>query len=124
MNRYLMDTHILIWWLYDLPQLDRKYREIIENSENAIFVSVASFWEIEIKRSLGKLVIDEDYQKVTMQGGITILPVLAEHTLALRQLPDYHNDPFDRMLVSQAICEKMDLISADHCMKHHPVTLV
>jgi len=124
MNRYLVDTHILIWWLYDLPQLEGRHREIIEDPDNALFVSVASFWEIEIKRSLGKLVIDDGYQEAARDGGIALLPILAEHTLTLRKLPDYHNDPFDRMLVAQAICERMGLISADHSMKHYPVTLV
>ncbi len=124
MNRYLIDTHILIWWLYDLPQLERRHRAIIEDPTNAVFVSVASFWEIEIKRSLGKLVIDEGYQEAAREGGIALLPILAEHTLMLRKLPDYHNDPFDRMLVAQAISERMGLISADHSMKHYPVTLV
>lgn len=59
MNRYLLDTHILIWWLYDLPQLDGAIRNIIANKNNDIVVSVASIWEIEIKKALGKLVIDK-----------------------------------------------------------------
>ena len=101
MNRYLLDTHILIWWLYDLPQLDGAIRNIIANKNNDIVVSVASIWEIEIKKALGKLVIDESYFDAIEENGFTLLPIFASHALAIKNLPAIHKDSFDRMLVAQ-----------------------
>ena len=109
----LLDTHILIWWLYDDPKLSKRYRELIMDPTNAIVVSVASFWEIEIKSALGHLVIDPGYQEAVTEEGFDILPIKPSHTLALRDLPDYHKDPFDRMLIAQAVSEDLILLSVD-----------
>ncbi len=124
MNRYLLDTHILIWWLYDLPQLHSTYRKVIENEENDIIVSTASLWEIEIKRALGKLVIDGSYYEAIKQNGFTFLPIFPTHTLALRDLPNIHKDPFDRMLIAQTICEKLIFITDDKLIARYPITIL
>jgi PIN domain nuclease of toxin-antitoxin system len=121
-NRYLLDTHILIWWLYDLPQLQPHHRTFIEDTQNAIYVSTASLWEIEIKRGIGKLVIDDRYQEAIESGGFEMLAIEAAHTLGLRSLPSIHNDPFDRMLIAQAKCEKMALLTVDEKVKQYPVS--
>ncbi len=121
MNRYLLDTHILIWWLYDLPQLDGAIRNIIANKNNDIVVSVASIWEIEIKKALGKLVIDESYFDAIEENGFALLPIFASHALAIKDLPAIHKDPFDRMLVAQAICEKLVLLTNDAIIARYPV---
>lgn len=121
MNRYLLDTHILIWWLYDVPQLNVSMRNIIANENNDIIVSVASVWEIEIKRNLGKLVIDENYFNAIEENGFTLLPIFASHTLAIRTLPDIHKDPFDRILIAQAKCEQLILLTQDSIIPRYPV---
>ena len=121
MNRYLLDTHILIWWLYDHPNLDSAFRDSIADPNNEIIVSVASLWEIEIKRSLGKLIIDANYFQAIENEDFTILPIYASHTLSLRNLPNIHKDPFDRILVAQALCEKLTIMTKDTIIPHYPV---
>ncbi len=121
MNRYLLDTHILIWWLYDHPNLASIFRDCIADPNNEIVVSVASMWEIEIKRNLGKLTIDENYFQAIEEEDFTILPIFASHTLALRNLPDIHKDPFDRILIAQAQCEKLTIMTQDAIIPRYPV---
>ena len=121
MTRYLLDTHILIWWLYDHPNLDSTFRDSICDPNNEIVVSVASIWEIEIKRNLGKLTIDANYFQAIEKEDFIILPIFASHTLALRNLPDIHKDPFDRILIAQAQCEKLILMTQDAIIPRYPV---
>ncbi len=109
----LLDTHILIWWLYDDPKLPKRHRNLIMDPTNAIVVSVASFWEIEIKSALGHLVIDPAYPEAVKEEGFDILSIKSSHALALRDLSNYHKDPFDRMLIAQAVSEDLILLSVD-----------
>ena len=124
MNRYLLDTHIILWWLYDDPKLSKVQRNIIQDSQNEIFVSSASVWEIEIKRNLGKLIVDDAYFKAIEDDGFIFLKIEPYHSLGLRELPDIHNDPFDRMLIAQAISEKMVLISRDAQIKRYDLKVI
>lgn len=119
MNRYLLDTHIILWWLYEDPRLSEEQKNIIQNPRNEIFVSSASVWEIEIKRNLGKLIVDDAYLQAIEDDGFQFLKIEPYHPLTLKELPDIHNDPFDRMLISQAIHEKMTLISSDRLIKKY-----
>ena len=109
----LLDTHILIWWLYDDPKLSQKHREIIANGGNTIHVSVASLWEIEIKRALGNLTIDPDYLEAIETEGFTILNIEKDHIRTLRDFPSLHKDPFDRMLIAQSLAENLVLLTVD-----------
>ena len=113
MSRYLLDTHILLWWLYDDPKLPEKYRQIISKSSNTIVISVASLWEIEIKRAINKLIVDPLYIEAINKEDFILLNIEAAHVLQLRELPVHHNDPFDRILISQAQSEKIHFLSVD-----------
>lgn len=115
---YLLDTHVLIWSLMDVGKLSSKVREIIENQENTILVSAVTFWEISLKVSLHKLnlqgVIPEDFPRLALETGYELIPILPEEAASYHQLKaDWHKDPFDRMLIWQAIQRKVMLISKD-----------
>jgi len=114
--KYLIDTHIFIWFVENLPNLRQTARKLIENNKSEIFISIASLWEISIKTSIGKLQMNrkfEDIVDVLSENSIEILPITFAHTLENNQLPFNHRDPFDRIIISQAIIENMDFISSD-----------
>jgi PIN domain nuclease of toxin-antitoxin system len=111
--RLLLDTHIFIWVTEDSSQLTAKARELIE-SASAIYVSSASIWEIAIKARLGKIKADpEELLKEIERAGFQELPVLGRHAVVVGQLPSLHGDPFDRLLVAQAMTEPLRLLTAD-----------
>ena len=122
--RYLLDTHIILWWLYDDRQLPRRHRLIMSEPDNHIIVSVASLWEIEIKRAVGKLVVDPGYIDVIKSDGFEFLSVHPSHIVKLRSLSLYHNDPFDRMLVAQAQAESMIFLTIDKMVKKYDVEII
>jgi PIN domain nuclease of toxin-antitoxin system len=108
----LLDTHILLWYLQDNNRLSQKYIDAIENTTNRKFVSIASLWEISIKISLGKLSILQSIDTF-LPNEISILPIEINHLIHLQNLPLHHRDPFDRIIISQAIVENMQLLSDD-----------
>lgn len=111
--RILLDTHIYLWWLEDHIKLSSKARELIQSADE-VYVSSASIWEAAIKISIGKLEADISAlaQQISLNGFIE-LPVSAKHASQIAQLPNHHRDPFDRMLVAQAMTEPLRLLSAD-----------
>jgi PIN domain nuclease of toxin-antitoxin system len=114
--RYLIDTHIFLWFVSGSGSLSSKAQNIISSEQNEIYLSIASLWEISIKSSLGKLDIIGDYAQViddVVNNNIQILRIDFSHTLIQNRLPFHHRDPFDRLLVSQAIVENMGFISCD-----------
>jgi PIN domain nuclease of toxin-antitoxin system len=114
--RYLIDTHVFLWFVGNSKELSRAAKNLLENPSNDILISIASLWEISIKTALGKLKIAGTYESVwddLTDNSIRILPVSFAHTVAQNKLPLLHRDPFDRIIVSQAITEGIDLISAD-----------
>lgn len=111
--KYLLDTHILIWWAENNKKLKSEYKKIIADGNNIIFVSVASAWEIEIKTKLKKIKLDTSIDKIVNKYGFNILDININHILELNKLKSLHKDPFDRMLISQSIVEKMKLITQD-----------
>lgn len=111
--KLLLDTHVLLWALATPERLSEKARAAIAHPRHAVFVSAASSWEIEIKRALGKLATPPDLEQQLRQRRFLELPVRVRHTQALRGLPPLHRDPFDRLLVAQAIVEELVLVSAD-----------
>jgi PIN domain nuclease of toxin-antitoxin system len=118
---YLIDTHILLWWLFDDPQLKDKDRAVIQNPENQILVSSATAWEIATKYRIGKLPeaarIVADYHQILEQAKFVELPIQATHALHAGNLPIDHRDPFDRMLMAQAELEKLPIITYDSAFK-------
>ena len=114
--RFLIDTHVFLWFVSNAKELRQTAKETIEDGSNEIFISVASLWEISIKTALGKLTINGKYESVIddlNDNSIQILPINFAHTVEQNRLPFHHRDPFDRIIISQAIVENMNLISAD-----------
>jgi PIN domain nuclease of toxin-antitoxin system len=120
----LLDTHVLLWWLDDNPGLSRRARTVIADGNNLVFVSAAVIWEIQIKHVLGKLKIPKNFRKVLDQQGFELLDITVEHAYAVGNLPLYHRDPFDRILVVQAKLENMILVSRDKRIKKYKVPLI
>jgi len=115
-----LDTHTLIWFLEGDANLSAAAKEQIENCANTSFVSLATFWEIAIKVSLKKLEMKTPLQhlkQLIWENGLEVLPITIENTLFVSQLPFYHRDPFDRLLVAQAVNENMILVSRDEAMQ-------
>jgi len=122
--KLLLDSHTFLWWNNEPDKLSPRVLEMCKDSENALFVSVASIWELQIKFQLGKLRLYKPLAEIIRQeqeNGIEILSVEASHVFALDSLPNHHKDPFDRLLVAQALVEDAVLISADPLVKQYPV---
>ena len=115
--RYLIDTHILLWWLFDDKKLDNECRNIIRNPDCRIIVSSATAWEIATKYRIGKLPeakqLVEQYSQILHQAKFIELAITTAHALRAGSLPIDHRDPFDRMLVAQAELESLPLITYD-----------
>ena len=112
----LLDTHIALWAIDDDPRLPAQARELISNPRHAIWTSVASLWEIAIKHSRNRddmPIGSADALKYFQLSGYRILPIQAEHTLMVETLPHHHKDPFDRILIAQALAEPMRLLTHD-----------
>lgn len=123
--RYLLDTHVLLWWIADDPKLRTDTRATITDPSYEVAVSVASIWEAAIKRAVGKLRFETPVLLDTLnRGGIRVLSITAEHALAAGDLPRHHHDPFDRMLVAQALAEGLTLISRDARLRSYEVAIV
>jgi len=111
--RLLLDTHILIWWMEDSPQLSSRARRLILDADQ-VLVSAASVWESAIKAGLGKLRMDAEELAVRIDGqGFERLAIVYEHAVVVQKLPHHHRDPFERLLVAQAISERINLLTAD-----------
>jgi PIN domain nuclease of toxin-antitoxin system len=109
----LLDTHALLWWLADPKLLSEDARRAIGDGKNTVYVSAAVAWEIAIKRALGKLDAPEDLLAAMAANRFLPLPVTIPHALAVATLPDHHRDPFDRLLIAQALHEGFKLVSRD-----------
>jgi PIN domain nuclease of toxin-antitoxin system len=123
--RYLLDTHVLLWWIADDPKLRADIRNTVTDPDHDILVSAASIWEAAIKRAVGKLRFETPVLLDTLQrGGLRVLPITAEHALAAGGLPRHHDDPFDRMLVAQAMAERLTLITRDGRLRDYQVAII
>ncbi|MBF0491779.1 MAG: type II toxin-antitoxin system VapC family toxin [Deltaproteobacteria bacterium] len=126
--KILLDTHIFIWWIHDNAQLSKKARAYIENENNDLFLSIASVWELSIKLALGKIELYQDLEFLISEelekNNIDLLPIKLKHALHVNKLAHYHRDPFDRMLVSQALVEGIPLLSDDSLFKKYAVELL
>ena len=122
--KLLLDTQVLIWWLQDDRRLSRAARDLIRKGEIPVFVSAATAWEMEIKRALGKLDVPSNLSGVLEKSRFVELPVRVAHTERLRDLPSVHRDPFDRIMVAQALTESLTLMSADPVFEHYPAAWI
>jgi PIN domain nuclease of toxin-antitoxin system len=115
--RILLDTHMYLWWLQDHPKLSQAARAMIVAATD-VYISSASIWEASIKIGIGKL--DADIEQLVAEidnSGFKELPVAARHAAMVTRLPDLHRDPFDRILVAQALCEPLRLLTADAILR-------
>ncbi len=114
--KIILDTHTFLWFVNDSPELSNSAAELIE-SDVDLWISIASLWEISIKVNLNKLDLPDDFDRFIPHqiavNGIEILPINLQHLIALTKLPLHHRDPFDRILIAQAIAENVPIISID-----------
>jgi PIN domain nuclease of toxin-antitoxin system len=122
---YLLDTHVLLWWMDDAPRLPSRVRDLISNPDHDVAVSAASIWETAIKRAIGKLRFDTSVLLQALhRSHVRVLAITAEHALAAGDLPRHHDDPFDRMLVAQAAAEGLSIITHDDRLRQYGVGIV
>ena len=129
--RALLDTHALLWYLNDSPLLPETARHVISSTEY-VETSIASLWEIAIKIALGKMEVDGASEPLTIRGiaddcrmsGIDIVPISVDALAGLEQLPDIHKDPFDRLIVAQATCEGLTIVTKDANIQRYDVETI
>jgi PIN domain nuclease of toxin-antitoxin system len=121
--RLLLDTHVLLWWLAAEP-LREEARAAISNPRSTVFVSAASAWEISIKRSLGKLEAPDDLEQQLRSHRFTPLPITVRDGLRAGSLVDLHPDPFDRMLVAQALNDDLTVATRDRRIRAYGVRTI
>ena len=121
---YLLDTHVLLWWLTEPDKISNAGRQIIANSSNAIFVSSVSFWEMSIKSGLGKLTLPNNILTISKSEGFKILPLQPEEGLSVADLPGIHQDSFDRILVAQAKYNNLVLLTRDQKIQEYPIATI
>jgi len=121
----LLDSHTFLWFIDDSKPLSDRARGFIENSDNTIYLSIASLWEIAIKSSLGKLVLAKPIATLvsdqSIMRGIVLLEITLAHVTTVHSLPFHHRDPFDRMLIAQAKVERIPIISRDEAFDAYGV---
>lgn len=123
--RLLLDTQAFLWWVNDAPELSRKARQAIANEANECFVSLASCWEMAIKTSLGKLALAGPIERFIPEqlsaNAFRLLPIDFRHVGRVAALPFHHRDPFDRLLIAQAMEEALVVVSSDGAFKQYGV---
>lgn len=112
----LIDTHAVLWFIEENPKLDQSAKRIIESLENRCYVSIVSFWEIAIKFSLHRLELKSGLNSlfnIIEKSGFEVLPISIEHILKSAELEFHHQDPFDRLLIAQALSEELAIVTRD-----------
>jgi PIN domain nuclease of toxin-antitoxin system len=120
--RLILDTHILLWWWDDSPRLAEDLRDLIADPAHEVMVSAVSIAEIAVKKSIGRLVLRDDFAEGVDRDGFAELPLTVAHARKLTSLPLLHRDPFDRMLVAQALIEGAALVTVDSMVQQYDVT--
>lgn len=119
--KFLLDTHILLWWLSLDGKLSKKGIEIISEASNIIFVSAASIWEIRIKEALEKIHLPKEFYSTLEKESFEKLSISFDHAHEVRKLPLHHRDPFDRMLIAQAKLEGLTLLTNDNVVEKYQI---
>jgi PIN domain nuclease of toxin-antitoxin system len=123
--KYLLDTHVFYWWDHEPTKLSATAMSAIKDPANDIYVSTINIWKVVVKSALNKLTLQNPIEQLVQTqcrvNAFRLLAVEAHHAYALRGLPPSHKDPFDRMLVAQAIADGLTLITVDAIFAHYPV---
>lgn len=123
--KYLLDTHTFLWAISDAKELSKKAKKIFLNSDNSLFLSMASIWEMAIKYSLGKLTLTQSLKHFIPEqlhvNNITMLNIEFQHIIKVASLPFHHRDPFDRLLVAQALVDRITLLSGDDILDAYKI---
>ena len=125
--RYLLDTHVIIWMVEDSPNLPLAVKEIIKNPKNQIAISLISLWEIAIKMNIDKLTLNLTFDELVdvLRGGdFDFIQIEDEYLSGVLKLPLLHKDPFDRLLITTAIAEKMTFITMDENIRKYDISWV
>lgn len=126
--KLLLDTHVFLWWLTADEQLSPRAKRVIRDGKNEVFFSAASAWEIAIKAKLGRVTLPEDAERyIPAQlelNAFQVLPIRVQHALRVASLPDLHRDPFDRLLVAQALIEDLTVITKDRRLSGYSVRVL
>lgn len=116
--KLLLDSHVIIWWLAGSRRLGERTRKVLMGPGTELYVSSASWWELSIKRAHGRLDFDMAAARATLQrNSIVTIPITLDHAEKLTELPKHHGDPFDRMLVAQALFENLTLLTRDKTLE-------
>lgn len=122
--RLLLDTHALVWAITEPERIAPEALELIESSENEVFASVVSPWELAIKLSRRRIKLPAVFHETLRDGEFSLLPVAIRHAEAIAELPHHHRDPFDRMLIAQAQVEGLTLVTSDREIRRYPVSIL
>jgi PIN domain nuclease of toxin-antitoxin system len=122
--RLILDTHAALWWLSGDERFGSAAEEQMTDATNQVLLSAAVVWEVAIKRSLGKLEAPDDLAATFTAAGAQPLPIGLEHAALVERLPWHHRDPFDRLLIAQAIAERATLVSADAALHAYDVRVI
>ncbi|MCY7376392.1 MAG: type II toxin-antitoxin system VapC family toxin [Pyrinomonadaceae bacterium] len=128
MMNLLLDTHIFIWWEIEIHKLSAKRLQLLEDENNTLFLSLASLWELQLKIMPGKFKFPKSLSEIIQDqrriNDLRILPITAEHIYELEKLPFHHKDPFDRLLIAQAIVEDYTLVTDDPQLSAYSAKLI
>ncbi|WP_228058701.1 type II toxin-antitoxin system VapC family toxin [Nostoc sp. LEGE 06077] len=124
----MLDTHTFLWFIEGSLNLSDTAKNLIEDQQNQRFLSIASFWEISIKVSIGKLELDMTFTELVKQqvygNAIELLEIQPEHLYELVTLPFYHKDPFDRLIISQSLMQSIPIVTKDSVFESYPVQIL
>ncbi|HLW48845.1 MAG TPA: type II toxin-antitoxin system VapC family toxin [bacterium] len=124
----LLDTQAFLWWITDNPRLSETARDFIADGANEVFFSVVSAWEIVVKAAAGRITLPDAAPRFiphhVLRNGFAVLPVSMEHALGVAELPPVHRDPFDRLLVAQALGEGLAVLTGDAQIERYPVRVI
>ncbi len=122
----LLDTHTLLWFATDDAELSASARAVIENPSNTVYASICSYWEIAIKKALGRLQFEHDPQAIfeaVSAVKIDLLNLTIEHVQAIVKLPQHHRDPFDRILIAQSLSHDMTIVTRDKHFSEYDIAV-
>lgn len=126
--KLLLDTHTFLWANIEAERLSLTVKSLLSSGEYELFLSVASPWEIQIKHQLGKLVLAKPVEELVninrLENNTQLLPIELAHISYLAQLPQHHKDPFDRIIIAQAIIEDMTVVTVDKSFVDYPVQVI